>query len=617
MITMQDKLKRQTPLNQASSPKHSTTEMAIGTWRGFSRAQKLFLVIAGLAMFGAAFLNSIVPVIVGNLVNSVVARPGSLQKTLLSGVALVTGALLATQVLQVARRQLVESVATSYEKDLRSKAYTHILMQDLTYIKQGQVGGVYGRVNRGIEGSTRLVKLLFMDFFPTVALAISALAVAFSRNWKIAIVMSLVIPTGLALVRWQIRSQAGIRVMVRDHKERIDSQVVELLPALESVRAYGAEGYFARKVRETAQELRQSEMSHHKAMAWFDFAKFSNETFWFVVVLVVAIEFSATRGSGSGVVLTYALLFNNITQPLRDLHRMLDETSESGQQARDLAIALSTPIDQSYGQNDDQIPGARTQPTSLGDAQPSGALALSIRKASYSYQNSDGTEQPVLTNLSLSVPVGKRIGLAGPSGCGKSTLLKIVERLQFGAQGEILLFGKPLDSWNRQALADTVGYVSQRYFLYRGSVRDNIIFGSDGKYSQSDIEAAARRANIHDVIMSFPQGYDTLIHERGDSLSGGQAQRVCLARALLRNPSLLLLDEPTSALDNESQRVVQRAIDELEGVTIIEVAHRLDTLRSADLIYVLDHGEVAQYGSFDELEKSDGLFAKLLYAPEA
>jgi ATP-binding cassette subfamily B protein len=347
-------------------------------------------------------------------------------------------------------------------------------------------------------------------------------------------------------------------------------------------------------------------------MAWFDFAKFSNETLWFVVVLVVAIELSISRGTGAGAVLTYALLFNSIAQPLRDLHRMLDETSESGQQARDLAIVLATPIDQSYGSSRDE---KRTESGRIGQASVMEQAALVVREMSYSYAGTNG-DQNVLSNFSMTVPSGKRIGLAGPSGCGKSTLLKIVDRLQFGASGEILLFGRPLDTWSRHSLADTVGYVSQRYFLYRGTVRDNIVFGGGEEFSQIDVEASARRANIHDVIMGFPQGYDTLIHERGDSLSGGQAQRICLARALLRNPSLLLLDEPTSALDNESQRVVQRAIDELQGVTIIEVAHRLDTLRSADLIYVIDQGAIAQRGTFDELARSEGLFARLLNEPE-
>lgn len=602
-------------MNTSGPKAYSTLQLSGATWRNFSMSQKVFLVVAAVAMFGAAFLASLVPVIVGNLANDVISQPSNIKNVLLTGVGMVVAAMLGNQVLQVLRRQLVETVATSYERDLRTRAYKHILMQDLSYIKQGQVGGVYGRVNRGIEGSTRLVKLLFMDFFPTVALAISAIVVAFAKDWHLALVMFLVIPTGLFLVRWQIRSQAGIRVMVRDHKERIDSQVVELLPALESVRAYGAERYFGRKVRASAQDLRGAEMKHHKAMAWFDFAKYSNETLWFVVVLIVAIQISISTSAGAGIVLTYALLFNNITQPLRDLHRMLDETAESGQQARDLAIALDSPIDESYKLGDSvadtSAPGVGA--TAAIDGQ---SPAVEIKNLSYSYLGGDDHLHPVLKNLSLTVPTGSRVGLAGPSGCGKSTLLKLIERLQFGAQGEVMLLGKPLADWSRHELSDSVGYVSQRYFLYRGSIRDNILFGAEGQFTDEEVYAAAKRANMHDVIMSFPNGYDTLVQERGDSLSGGQAQRICLARALLRNPSLLLLDEPTSALDNESQRVVQRAIDELEGVTIIEVAHRLDTLRTADLIYVLDQGHVVQRGTFSELASSDGLFSQLLYSTE-
>jgi ABC-type multidrug transport system fused ATPase/permease subunit len=134
----------------------------------------------------------------------------------------------------------------------------------------------------------------------------------------------------------------------------------------------------------------------------------------------------------------------------------------------------------------------------------------------------------------------------------------------------------------------------------------------DDEVIPQQVEDAARRANVHDVIKNLSDGYQTLVHERGDSLSGGQAQRICLARALLRSPDLLLLDEPTSALDNESQRAVQRAIEELEGITIIEVAHRLDTLRSADRICVLEDGRLAEQGTYNELASADGVFARLL-----
>ena len=588
--------------------------------RQLARRQRLYLLVASVAMVAAALLTSIVPVIVGELVNRVVAKPRAAHGILVTGLITVTAILLFTQLLQVVRRQFVESVATAYERDLRVRAYHHVLHQDVGYIQQGQIGGIYGRINRGIEGSTKLLKLSFMDFLPTAALALGAVTIAFLRNPLLAVVMACVIPTGFALVMWQIRSQAGIRVQVRSNKEDIDGQVVELLPALETVRAYNAQSYFSNRVASAARTLRDSEMRHHRAMGWFDAAKYGNETLWYVVVLSFAIYLATLGRFGPGEVLTYALLFNNIIAPLRELHRMIDEASESTQQAHDLAEVMRRPLDSSFvGDSNGRISVDR--PIDVAESSPIGQALepkpstgseeiVSIRDLLFAYPGSDGTA--VLNGINMAVCAGERIGLAGPSGCGKSTLLKILDRLQHGYVGYIELFGLPLTALGRNELSRRVGYVSQRYFLYRGTIYDNIVFGHNDEVSLSEVEDAARRANIHDVIMRFPDGYQTLVHERGDSLSGGQAQRICIARALLRRPQLLLLDEPTSALDNESQRTVQAAIDELEGITILEVAHRLDTLRTADRIYVLEAGKIEEQGTYGELEQANGVFSRLL-----
>jgi ATP-binding cassette, subfamily B, bacterial len=603
-----------------ASPKISAASLA---WRALCQLhvrQRIFLALAAGAMLASAILTAIVPVVLGKLVNEVVAKPHVVYRALLAGLVTVTAVLLVTQLLQVVRRQLVEAVTTAFERDTRERAYEHVLHQDLTYVQQGKVGGIYGRINRGIEGSTKLLKLSFMDFLPTGALALAAVAISFSRNASVALVMACVIPTGLLLVRWQIRSQAGIRVQVRNHKEEIDGQVVELLPALETVRAYNAQDYFSRRVATAAGELRDAEMRHHRAMAWFDAAKYTNEALWYVLVLSFAIGLVTLGKLGPGEVLAYALLFNNIIAPLRDLHRMLDEVSESGQQARDLANLLDRPKDVSFSASNNTVRAvvreAAREPVPVGTAMNAAtACAFSdevvrVRNVLFTYPGSE--DRPVLDGVTLSVRSGERVGLAGPSGCGKSTLLKIIDRLQHGYVGEIELFGIPLSSYSRSELAKRVGYVSQRYFLYRGTIYDNIVFGLEDEVIPQQVEDAARRANVHDVIKNLSDGYQTLVHERGDSLSGGQAQRICLARALLRRPDLLLLDEPTSALDNESQRAVQHAIEELEGITIIEVAHRLDTLRSADRICVLEDGRLAEQGTYDELASADGVFARLL-----
>jgi ATP-binding cassette subfamily B protein len=594
-------------MSENKSPrKTSALRLAWRALRQLHIKQRIFLLLAGAAMLTSAFLTAIVPAVLGQLVNKVVAEPHVVHRALVSGLLVVAGVLLTTQLLQVLRRQLVEAVATAFERDTRERAYEHVLHQNLSYVQKGKVGGIYGRINRGIEGSTKLLKLTFMDFLPTSALALAAVAISFTRNVYVALVMLCVIPTGLLLVRWQIRNQAGIRVQVRNHKEEIDGQIVELLPALETVRAYNAQEYFGDRVAVSAGELRNAEMRHHRAMAWFDAAKYTNEAVWYVLVLSVSIALVTLGKLGPGEVLACALLYNNIVAPLRELHRMLDEAAESAQQARDLANLLDQPPDISFRQSAGEVmPGAGA--AAAGASSPE---VLRVHDVFFSYPGN--AEDSVLDGISLSVRAGERVGLAGPSGCGKSTMLKIIDRLQHGYAGDIELFGMPLSSYGRRDLARRVGYVSQRYFLYRGTVYDNIVFGLGEEVSPQQVEDAAMRANVHDVIKNLPDGYQTLVHERGDSLSGGQAQRICLARALLRRPDLLLLDEPTSALDNESQRTVQRAIEELEGITIIEVAHRLDTLRSADRICVLEHGRLAEQGTYDELASNDGVFARLL-----
>lgn len=602
-------------MREIKSPrKTSAIRLAWRALRELHIKQRIFLLLAGAAMLTSAFLTAIVPAVLGQLVNKVVAEPHVVHRALVSGLLVVAGVLLTTQLLQVVRRQLVEAVATAFERDTRERAYEHVLHQNLSYVQRGKVGGIYGRINRGIEGSTKLLKLTFMDFLPTSALALAAVAISFTRNVYVALVMMCVIPTGLLLVRWQIRSQAGIRVQVRNHKEEIDGQIVELLPALETVRAYNAQDYFGDRVAASAGELRNAEMRHHRAMAWFDAAKYTNEAVWYVLVLSVSIALVTLGKLGPGEVLACALLFNNIVAPLRELHRMLDEAAESAQQARDLANLLDRPADISFRRGVAEPNRAAREGVLLGAGAPAAEApspeVLRVHDVFFSYPGNTG--DTVLDGISLSVKAGERVGLAGPSGCGKSTLLKIIDRLQHGYVGDIELYGLPLSSYSRRDLARRVGYVSQRYFLYRGTVYDNIVFGLGEDVSPQQVEDAALRANVHDVIKNLPDGYQTLVHERGDSLSGGQAQRICLARALLRRPDLLLLDEPTSALDNESQRTVQRAIEELEGITIIEVAHRLDTLRSADRICVLEHGRLAEQGTYDELASNDGVFARLL-----
>lgn len=569
-------------------------------WRLLARGDRRRLVTAGVAMLLGSAVGGILPLLIGGLVDSALSGNGVSLAAAAGPLAVIAMTVIAAQGLEVLRRQLVEQVATGFERDTRSRAYHHLMRLDLDHLRHGHVGGIYGRANRSIEGAVKLVKLGAMDLFPAMLLSIASLVVAFAHNPFVACAMALVVPTGLLLARWQVASQAGVRVDIRNHKEQVDAQVVELLPALEVVRTTGADEHFTGRVQKACDGLRTTELRHHRAMSLFDAAKAINEGVWLVVTLAVAIELAAAGSISAGQVTTYVLLYAGVTTPLRELHRIIDETAESAQQTADLFGLLDEPEDEVYRAPVRRIAAVNAKKTP----------ELSLAGVRFTHR---GRANSALDGVTLQVRAGERVGLVGASGCGKSTLLKILARLHHGYEGTIRLAGRELRDIPHAELIALIGYVTQEPKLFAGSVRENITLGRKNA-TANQIARAARRASIHDDIMGLPHGYESIMAERGDTLSGGQRQRICLARALLCTPPVLLLDEPTSALDETSQATVQQAIDALEDVTLLMVAHRLTTLRTMDRIVVLHDGKIVEAGGYAELAMRDGHFAAMIAA---
>ncbi len=234
---------------------------------------------------------------------------------------------------------------------------------------------------------------------------------------------------------------------------------------------------------------------------------------------------------------------------------------------------------------------------------------IELRRVDCSYE--EGKE--VLTEVSLDIGEGKKFALVGPSGGGKTTICHLIPRFYELQGGEILIDGKNITHMTRESLRRNIGIVQQDVYLFNASIRDNILYGRLDA-SEEEVIEAAKRANIHDYIMTLEKGYDTEIGERGVRLSGGQKQRLCIARVFLKNPPILILDEATSALDNTTEILIQRALDELcVGRTTVVVAHRLSTIRNADEIAVIDGGRVAEKGTHDSLLAENGIYAGLYH----
>lgn len=448
-------------------------------------------------------------------------------------------------------------------------------------------------MGRSTQGLVRLIKLGFLDFLPTLFLALSALTIVFLKESVLAGVMTVVIPVGLYIVFRQISSQKGIRVSLLREKEKIDGTAIELLGGVETIRASDTSDFEVSRINKIAGRLRFIEMKHHVAMALYDAAKYLNEAFFYVLVVSVSIYLATTGMISTGDILTYSILFTSVLTPLRSIHRILDEAHESAIKVKDLHDLLQQEKDVAY------FDSAVETKDSME--------AIRIEDLSFVFA---GTT--LLNSVTLSIRSGEKIGVVGASGCGKSTLVKLLLRLHHGYEGKITFLGTDLQAYSRSELAKHIAYVPQQPYIFAGTVRDNLIYGNESALDEFTLRSILEAVQLKAELQA-KGGLDTELTEGGKNISGGQRQRLAIARALLRKPAVLILDEATAALDNANEATVQKLIEEQNAkTTVITIAHRLSTLVNADRILVFSEGSIVQEGSYAELEVAEGPFKTFL-----
>lgn len=561
------------------------------------KRQKSGFVLILLILGVSAVLSQLTPLAVGYLTDHVLAGENASFASVVPILVAILIVNVVNELIKVARRLIVEDTATQAEKIARQRAALSLLLAPLSYFRSHMTGNIHGRLNRSLEGTVKLIKLMFMDFAPAVFTGLAAVVTIFTQlPVSVACLVILVIPVGTFIVFRQIGTQKGIRVELMETKADMDGAMVELLGGIETIRALDSAQTEGARIEARSEQLRKKEMRHHRAMAFYDCLKFVNEAFFSVLVIGLSVLLASQGIISVGTVLTAYLCFTQLTGPLRELHRILDEFSECVVLADDYFQLSDLPLDFSCRNN--SAPAA----PKLADN------GVTLRDVRFAYP--EKSDQRILDDIVLAIPAGKFIGIAGPSGCGKSSLIKVIDRLEKG-EGEVLLGGVPLDSLSRATLAENVALVPQTPFLTADTVRRNICYGMKREVSLEEVREAARRANIAADIEKLDGGYDFELAEGGTNLSGGQRQRIALARVFLKKPRILILDEATSALDNTSEKRIQAEIEKLKeecGTTVISIAHRLSTLQNCDEIIVMDRGRIVQRGTYRELEGTPGLF---------
>jgi ATP-binding cassette subfamily B protein len=378
---------------------------------------------------------------------------------------------------------------------------------------------------------------------------------------------------------------------VREQVGLLNGQLSNNLSGIATIKSYTAEDHEVGRIRELSDDYR----ARNRRAIWLSSA------FSPLIRIVVLCGFTGTLVLGGKLALDGSLAASEYAVMVFLTQRLLWPLTRLGETFDLFQRAMA-----STGRVLDLLD---TQPRIVGGSQVPAKVEGGVRfdAVSFSYPQRD----QVLRAVDIELEAGRTTAVVGPTGSGKTTLIKLLLRFYDPQQGAVRLDGTDLRELELHALRDAIGLVSQDVFLFHGSVRENIAYGTFDASLESIIEAA-RVAEAHEFIESLPQGYDTIVGERGQKLSGGQRQRVSIARAVLKDPPILVLDEATSSVDNETEAAIQRSLERISvGRTTLIIAHRLSTIRHADRIYVMDGGEVREIGTHEELVSQDGIYASL------